>query len=150
VQDAWQLSFQTQRLPVGQALGPHGSSQTGLLGDDADGQLLSHPTSPAASSRSPPNLDQLNGTLGRTAARPSRLPAALAPRTFGGYRSSMGHNSSDDSRMNKQSPHEGRGDDESWKTRPSTETTSDEGTNARVARERKVAENTPAPGDKRK
>lgn len=58
----------------------------------------------------------------------------------------MGHNSSDDSRMNKQRPHEGRGDDESWKTRPSTETTGDEGTNARVARERKVAENVPGSG----
>ena len=55
----------------------------------------------------------------------------------------MAHSSSDPSRMNQQSPHEGRGDDESWKTRPSTETTSDEGTNARVARERKVAENAP-------
>lgn len=59
----------------------------------------------------------------------------------------MGHNSSDDSRMNEQAPHEGRGDDESWKTRPSTETTSDEGTNARVARERKVAENAPGSGE---
>jgi len=58
----------------------------------------------------------------------------------------MGHNSSDDSRMNKQRPHEGRTDDESWKTRPSTETTDDEGTNARVARERKVAENAPGAG----
>jgi hypothetical protein len=66
----------------------------------------------------------------------------------------MGHNSSDDSRMNKQTPHEGKADDESWKTRPSTETTSDEGVNAETARERKIAENAPAenaprPGDRR-
>jgi hypothetical protein len=58
----------------------------------------------------------------------------------------MAHSSSDPSRMNQQRPHEGRGDDESWKTRPSTETTHDEGTNARVARERKVAENAPGTG----
>ncbi len=48
--------------------------------------------------------------------------------------------------MNKQRPHEGPADDESWKTRPSTETTHDEGTNARVARERRVAENAPGSG----
>jgi hypothetical protein len=62
----------------------------------------------------------------------------------------MGHKSSDNSRMNQQSPHVGRGDDESWKTRPSTETTSDEGLNARVERERKIAENAPRRGDKRR
>jgi hypothetical protein len=57
----------------------------------------------------------------------------------------MGHKSSDPRRMNSQSPHAGRGDEEAWKTRPSTETTSDEGVNADVARERKVAENAPPP-----
>ncbi|MFL5304902.1 MAG: hypothetical protein ACJ8F1_06790 [Polyangia bacterium] len=62
----------------------------------------------------------------------------------------MAHSSSDPSRMNQQRPHEGRGDDEAWKTRPSTETTDDEGVNADVARDRKVAENTPRPGDPRK
>ncbi len=60
----------------------------------------------------------------------------------------MGHKSSDPRRMNSQSPHAGEADDESWKTRPSTETTSDEGVNARVARERKVAENAPRGRDK--
>jgi hypothetical protein len=52
--------------------------------------------------------------------------------------------------MNQQRPHEGRGDDEAWKKRPSTETTDDEGVNAEVARDRKVAENAPRPGDRRK
>ena len=60
----------------------------------------------------------------------------------------MGHKSSDPERMNSQSPHAGHADDESWKTRPSTETTHEEGENARVARERKVAENAPDSRDR--
>jgi len=60
----------------------------------------------------------------------------------------MGHNSSDPRRMNSQSPHAGQADDESWKTRPSTETTHDEGVNERVTRERKVTENAPRGRDK--
>ncbi len=64
----------------------------------------------------------------------------------------MAHSSSDDSRMNKQSPHpaddEAEAEDEAWKTRPSTETTSDEGVNARVERERKILENAPRLDDK--
>lgn len=62
----------------------------------------------------------------------------------------MGRKSSDPSRMNQQSPHEARGDDEAWKTRPSTETTNDEGVNARVQRARKIAENAPGRGSRRK
>jgi hypothetical protein len=62
----------------------------------------------------------------------------------------MAHSSSDPSRMNQQRPHEARGDDEAWKKSPSTETTDDEGVNAKVARDRKVAENSPRPGDRRK
>jgi hypothetical protein len=48
-------------------------------------------------------------------------------------------------RMNRQplhSPEEAR-NEEAWKTSPSTEVTSDQGENARVARERKVDENAP-------
>ena len=45
--------------------------------------------------------------------------------------------------MNRQPPHtpEGEARDEKWKTRPSTETTSDEGENARIEREHRAEEN---------
>ena len=55
----------------------------------------------------------------------------------------MSDNDSKPSRMNSRPAHPGVSDDESWKTRPSGETTSDEGHNAEVERERKVAENAP-------
>ncbi|MES1157452.1 MAG: response regulator, partial [Haliangium ochraceum] len=55
----------------------------------------------------------------------------------------LARSSSDRSRMNQEQPHEGHADDESWKTRPSTETTHDEGTRAKVAAARKIAENAP-------
>lgn len=46
-------------------------------------------------------------------------------------------------RMNGHSAHGGYADNERWKTSPSTETTSDEGENAKTARERKIEENAP-------
>jgi hypothetical protein len=49
------------------------------------------------------------------------------------------------SRMNRQPLHsaEERHREEQWKMSPSTEVTSDEGENARLARERKIDENAP-------
>jgi hypothetical protein len=49
------------------------------------------------------------------------------------------------SRMNRQPLHsaEETRSEEKWKTSPSTEVTSDQGENARVARERKIDENAP-------
>jgi len=48
--------------------------------------------------------------------------------------------------MKMQPPHTEKGEAsrEKWKTRPSTETTSDEGENARLAREHRAEENAPA------
>jgi hypothetical protein len=48
-------------------------------------------------------------------------------------------------RMNRQPLHspEEVAKEDAWKTSPSTEVTSDEGENARVARERKIDENAP-------
>jgi hypothetical protein len=53
--------------------------------------------------------------------------------------------------MTRQPPHtpESEAGGEKWKTRPSTETTADEGENARVTREHREQENTPrAPAEK--
>jgi len=52
--------------------------------------------------------------------------------------------------MNRQPLHSAEevGSEEAWKTSPSTEVTSDEGENARVARDRKLDEN--APGSRRR
>jgi hypothetical protein len=49
------------------------------------------------------------------------------------------------SRMNRRPLHsaEETRSEEQWKTSPSTEVTSDQGENARVARERKIDENAP-------
>lgn len=53
--------------------------------------------------------------------------------------------------MKTQPPHteKAEGTGEKWKTRPSTETTSDEGENARLAREHRAEENAPAAPDER-
>jgi hypothetical protein len=45
---------------------------------------------------------------------------------------------------NLQPPHPSSSDDESWKRRPSTETTGEEGHNARLIEEHRREENTPA------
>jgi hypothetical protein len=47
---------------------------------------------------------------------------------------------------NFQPAHPSSSDDESWKVRPSTETTGDEGHNARLIQEHRKEENTPAHG----
>ena len=51
--------------------------------------------------------------------------------------------------MKTQPPHTDKGEisQEKWKTRPSTETTSDEGENARLAREHRAEENSPTASD---
>ncbi|HEX3904451.1 MAG TPA: hypothetical protein VH853_16555 [Polyangia bacterium] len=48
--------------------------------------------------------------------------------------------------MKTHPPHTDKGEisQEKWKTRPSTETTSDEGENARLARQHRAEENAPA------
>jgi hypothetical protein len=53
--------------------------------------------------------------------------------------------------MKTQPPHTAKGEasQEKWKTRPSTETTSDEGENARLAREHRAEENAPAASDEK-
>jgi hypothetical protein len=48
------------------------------------------------------------------------------------------------------SPHGGAADKDKWKTSPSTETTSDEGENAKIGRERKIEENAPNLGKPRR
>jgi hypothetical protein len=55
----------------------------------------------------------------------------------------MASTSSKPSRRNSQPAHPAGETDDKWKSRPSAETTSDRGENARRARARKVAENTP-------
>jgi hypothetical protein len=47
---------------------------------------------------------------------------------------------------NLQPPHPSSSDDESWKLRPSTETTGEEGQNARLTEEHRREENNPASG----
>jgi hypothetical protein len=49
-------------------------------------------------------------------------------------------------RPNLQPTHPSSSDDESWKVRPSTETTGDEGHNARLIREHRKEENSPTHG----
>lgn len=61
MQEAWQLSFQVQRVPVGQAIAPHGSLQAALPGEPAGGQVGLQPASPASRS-SPANLVQTRVT----------------------------------------------------------------------------------------
>jgi hypothetical protein len=57
----------------------------------------------------------------------------------------MASKSSTPSRINSQPPHtpEREQAQEKWKTSPSTETTADQGENARIERERKQEENAP-------
>ena len=61
MQEAWQLSFQVQRVPVGQAMAPQGSLQAALPGEPAGGQLGLQPPS-AATTSSPANLVQTRVT----------------------------------------------------------------------------------------
>ena len=57
----------------------------------------------------------------------------------------MASNSSKPSDINSQPPHtpESEHAQDKWKTSPSTETTADDGENARIERERKQQENAP-------
>jgi hypothetical protein len=55
----------------------------------------------------------------------------------------MAHNSSNPTNRKLRKPESSPTLDERWKTSPSTETTSDEGQNARLAERRKREENTP-------
>jgi hypothetical protein len=64
----------------------------------------------------------------------------------------MASKSSTPSRINSQPPHtpESEHAQDKWKTSPSTETTADQGENARIERERKQQENAPRlPPDQR-
>ncbi|MDB4980092.1 MAG: hypothetical protein JWM82_844 [Myxococcales bacterium] len=57
----------------------------------------------------------------------------------------MAHDSSKPSNRNWKKPETKPNDDESWKTAPSRETTSDDGHNAELAREHQREENAPGP-----
>lgn len=61
----------------------------------------------------------------------------------------MAHNSSTPATRRLQKPESPPNGDEKWKTSPSTEVTSDQGTNADLARKRKRDENTPPHGAER-